>query len=64
MKEYGIGLIIIGVLASGFSYIMDVTVDGSGYSSVVNLQKLQTQMMVFESGLALLVAGAILVALS
>lgn len=50
--------IVVGALMVGASFLMDTSVS-SGFGEVANLSKLQSQMMILHTGLALLIIGAI-----
>jgi hypothetical protein len=69
MKTVGSLLIIVGIAAVWFAFVMDTTVSSPGTyiaesyvggGSTYNLGLLQQQMMVFQSGLASFIAGAVL----
>ena len=69
MKEAGIILMLTGVAAALFAFAMDATVTSTGTyiagtylggGSTYNLGLLQKQMMIFQGGLAVFLAGAVL----
>jgi len=67
VKIWGIILLLAGVGLALISYILPVSVSTSSdpylsTGSVINIGKLQTQMLVFHSGVALFLAGAIFTA--
>ncbi len=59
MKEYGLAGAGVGGLVLGLSFFMETT---APYSDVVNLQLMQIQMMAWQGGLALIIAGAVIYA--
>lgn len=73
MKGWGVGLLIVGVVAGLVAWLMPVTVETPGAAglagyglalptSVVNLGKLQVQMMIWQGALAAIIAGSVLLA--
>jgi hypothetical protein len=70
VKEFGRGLIGIAILLLIASLFIDPSVrvssgygsDFSGPDRVVNLQRLQVQMMVFHGGIGSFIAGSVLLA--
>jgi predicted phage tail protein len=59
MKEAGIILSTMGVVLIVGSWFLDVTAAGH---DVVNLQKMQVQLMVFQMGTVMFLAGNVLIA--
>ncbi|MEN3749046.1 hypothetical protein TPR58_17870 [Sphingomonas sp. HF-S3] len=62
MKEGGWVLIAVGFLLAFFSFIFDPSVDALAGDRIVNIGRLQTQMLIFASGAVLCLMGTMFVA--
>lgn len=67
MKGWGKSLLATGVLLAVISFLLPMSIESYSTSSylpdrVINIGKLQMQMLVFQSGAVLFLAGAIFVA--
>jgi len=62
MRSFGMLLIVCGILLVLVAYGMNTSVSSFGAGEVNNLGLLQQQMMVLQTGLAMFVAGSVLLA--